>query len=690
MFKKVLLSGIVVSSIYGGDYAIESSIVDDWNSGFCKSVNVTNTSGSVLEWEIDLTVDGTIFEVWHAAYAQNGTTVTYQGLEGNTTLAPNAVASFGYCAHKPISNDTTLLNITHSVSVDWGTGFCKDIALHNPSSTRVEWNIDFDAGGEVSNLWDASHTQDDNLVLHANGLDYNKIVEPGATVTFGYCANRVAQEESVSDAQSVELDSTALTFETIKNYNIDENTIATNLALPTEGEHDTAITWSSSNTAYISDSGVVTQPTPAEGVQSVTLSATITKGAETQNKTFVLSVVVDTLFSEFNLGFGGAYAFKFLSQTSGEHIWVSSVDLVMDENLIYNSYYQQIKNFNAAHMEHIHNKLKNSKFLVYWFSKGWQVSWYDRSKIQKAMDAGYVPIFNYWYFGDGLVNGMPTELEKQEYAQDNIRVAQFLSQLKGRKIVIMEPEFNKNSVVANSVTQNEFASLMSSAIDTIKAQNPNTLFSLSMMDKGNRGVYETYTKCGYAHCALGDKDEWARPEAIYNQLLSRLDFVSFQQNIAQFSRDPYNDTQPIIYTGDALGIDYFSERVLNFTQFLYQKYNKPVFIPSISVATATWSDDNNNSAVETNEINYQGWEVVAENIYNTLKSSKTTLQANGLFGFAAMALFDNPRQDYGGYQFFLQNEYHLGLIGSIAVDEIDDGIDGQLIFKRNILEAIFD
>jgi len=72
-----------------------------------------------------------------------------------------------------------------------------------------------------------------------------------------------------------------------------------------------------------------------------------------------------------------------------------------------------------------------------------------------------------------------------------------------------------------------------------------------------------------------------------------------------------------------------------------------------------------------------------------LSELRPELQKNGLFGFAPMALFDNPRHDYGGYQYFMNNEYHLGIIGSSATDEVDAGAYGDLNFKGSILEYIY-
>lgn len=690
MLKRILLSGMVISAVGAADYSVTSSTVDEWNSGFCKSIKVTNTSSQVLDWEVTLDEEGTLFTAWSAIYAQEGQKVTYRGKEDNVQLAPNQSTTFGYCATKPISQDSTLLTVSETVTADWGTGLCKNVTLYNSSGKRVEWSMNLSAEGEVLNLWNANYQQDANFTISATGLDYNRIIEPQKTITFGYCSTRVVKEKVISDLESVELDSDAITFDEIKGYNISADAVSKNLKLPTSGENGTTITWKSNVPSLISDDGILIHPKVAQSNQNVKLSATIVKGNESSTKEFDLEVVTSDLYSEFNLGFGGSYSYKFLSTNDNEKIWVSSIDLALDENFIYNGYYQKIKNFNTSSFQHIQSYLNKSKFFVYWVTKGWQVSWFDRTKIQKAMDAGYIPVFSYWYFGDGLVKGVPTELEIKEYAQDTIRFAAFLNALKGRFVVIMEPEFNKEGVTQTAETQIAFANVIADAIDTIKAKNPQALFSLSMMDKGNRAADKNYSSCGYENCALGDKGAWEKPSIIYNQLASRLDFISFQQNIAQFSRNPHNDSVAISYTKEDLGVDFFTQRVMNFSKFLKERYNKPVFMPFVSVATASWSDDNQDGEVENSEVNPQGWEEVAETIYYNLSQSKSALQESGLFGFAAMTLFDNPMQDINGYQFFLQNEYHLGLIGSISIDEIDDGIDGELIFKRNVFEYVFD
>ena len=44
-----------------------------------------------------------------------------------------------------------------------------------------------------------------------------------------------------------------------------------------------------------------------------------------------------------------------------------------------------------------------------------------------------------------------------------------------------------------------------------------------------------------------------------------------------------------------------------------------------------------------------------------------------------MELFDNPQHDKGGYQYFINNEYHLGIVGTSAVDETDKYLMGDIV-----------
>lgn len=69
------------------------------------------------------------------------------------------------------------------------------------------------------------------------------------------------------------------------------NAVSSNLTLPNSGSNGTTITWSSSNTAVISNSGVVTRPAVGSAAVQVSLTASVTSGFVTVQKTFVATVV---------------------------------------------------------------------------------------------------------------------------------------------------------------------------------------------------------------------------------------------------------------------------------------------------------------------------------------------------------------------------------------------------------------
>jgi len=618
--KATLLIVLGSSQLFGAD--VELIKKNDWGSGFCAKVIVSNNSDSKEKWNISFNPQGLITKLWSANYTQDKTTLltTASGVGWNEYVKPHSTRKFGYCAKKvdlaPVPPLDGELEVTQTQKEAWDGGFCNRVEVKNLTSHSIDWKASFSVEGEVTSAWNATYVQDSTTsIATANGLDWNNVLKSKESVSFGYCANSSA-----------------------------------------------------------------TPPPPPP------------PPTDTNNTTPTLPSL--DVFNSFNVGFGGAYATPFASAVAGEKIWMSSINLTTDSGIGANSYYSGIKNFNPTAFSSLQQSLKKSKFLVYWFTEGWDESWFNATKIQTAMDAGYIPVFNYWYFGDKL-DGIPTTTEQANYQADNQRIVTFLNKLNGTKFLIMEPEFNKHEILKSATTQHQFASIIGSAIDTIKSNTSNVYFSLAMTDKGSRGVSSTYAKCGYTTCALGDKHEWGKPSIVYNDLIDKLDFISFQEMLAQFSRDPSNSGTwtnpiPIAYSNDDMGIDYLAQRISNFALFLKEKYNKPVFLPYISIATASWNDSNNNQLLEASEIDYSGWETEANNAYQSLSAIKSELQANGLFGFALMSLFDNPQHDVGGYQYFMQNEYHLGVLKSSAQDAVDIASFGDIVSKGTIINSVFD
>ncbi|MCL1853396.1 MAG: cadherin-like beta sandwich domain-containing protein [Peptococcaceae bacterium] len=105
----------------------------------------------------------------------------------------------------------------------------------------------------------------------------------------------------LSDAESVDADKAALTWETIRGSNTDPDKVINNLAaLPDMGANGTAITWESDNPG-VSNTGEVTRLAYGAGNATGMLTATISKGNESDTVEFDLTVLESPLSAEATL-----------------------------------------------------------------------------------------------------------------------------------------------------------------------------------------------------------------------------------------------------------------------------------------------------------------------------------------------------------------------------------------------------
>ncbi|MCW7537957.1 lytic polysaccharide monooxygenase [Aquabacterium sp. A7-Y] len=77
------------------------TVTNDWNSGYCATIKVTNHGASVANWSVSMPVQGTVNQVWNAVHTQSGSQLKLSGPPWNLGLA--AGASFtqaGFCADK--------------------------------------------------------------------------------------------------------------------------------------------------------------------------------------------------------------------------------------------------------------------------------------------------------------------------------------------------------------------------------------------------------------------------------------------------------------------------------------------------------------------------------------------------------------------------------------------------------------
>jgi poly(hydroxyalkanoate) depolymerase family esterase len=74
-------------------------ITNDWGNGYCATLIVLNETGSLITWQVSITIQGIITNLWNGTYTQTGSTVTVSGVEWNGMLQPGqSTNSVGFCA----------------------------------------------------------------------------------------------------------------------------------------------------------------------------------------------------------------------------------------------------------------------------------------------------------------------------------------------------------------------------------------------------------------------------------------------------------------------------------------------------------------------------------------------------------------------------------------------------------------
>lgn len=144
------------------------------------------------------------------------------------------------------------------------------------------------------------YTSDGSTPATTTSNQYTTPLSASSTVTYkaiawasGYDASTIMTETYTITDSEVAADKAALVVGAILGSNADADNIIVSLAaLPSTGSiHGSTITWSSDTTGTISHDGQsVNRPAFVSGDQVVNLTATITKGASSDTKTFVLTV----------------------------------------------------------------------------------------------------------------------------------------------------------------------------------------------------------------------------------------------------------------------------------------------------------------------------------------------------------------------------------------------------------------
>jgi len=77
--------------------------------------------------------------------------------------------------------------VSYQTTADWGSGFNGSITLRNDSAfALVDWTLEMTFDREIHSMWDARIASRTGPRYLIRGMEYNKVIEPGRAVTFGF------------------------------------------------------------------------------------------------------------------------------------------------------------------------------------------------------------------------------------------------------------------------------------------------------------------------------------------------------------------------------------------------------------------------------------------------------------------------------------------------------------------------
>lgn len=70
----------------------------------------------------------------------------------------------------------------------WATGYCNSVKVTNKGAAPVEWVVKLKLEGTLTDAWNAIETPEGDYMKFV-GENYNKLLDPGAMTSFGFCAS---------------------------------------------------------------------------------------------------------------------------------------------------------------------------------------------------------------------------------------------------------------------------------------------------------------------------------------------------------------------------------------------------------------------------------------------------------------------------------------------------------------------
>jgi len=210
------------------------------------------------------------------------------------------------------------------------------------------------------------------------------------------------------------------------------------------------------------------------------------------------------------------------------------------------------KNINITKV--LHKKSKNTNAVTMWITRGWQEDWYDIRTVQREIiNKGYRPVFIFYWFADHI---SPAYVKKHEheYFAALKRFTHYMKRLHGKKIVVLNPEYN----MFRTEKWDGMNDIFLKSFDIIR-EDEEALVGPCIGDFGN------YAK-------INEPREWRLFDRSIRRAAKKADFIAFQEMRA-LTRNSKGD---IIRT---------AQRAYNFSKYLHRKYKKPTMLAYTAISS---------------------------------------------------------------------------------------------------------
>ena len=263
-------------------------------------------------------------------------------------------------------------------------------------------------------------------------------------------------------------------------------------------------------------------------------------------------------------------------------------------------------------------KSNNTNAVTMWITRGWQEDWYDIATVQKQIiNKGYTPVFIFYWFADEI-NPDYVKRNKKAYFQALQRFTSYMKKLSGKKIVILNPEYN----MFRTEKWDGMNDIFLKSFDIVR-QDKNALVGPCIGDFGN------YAK-------VNEPREWRLFDRSIRRAAKRADFIAFQEMRA-LTRNSEGD---IIRT---------AQRAYNFSKYLHKKYKKPTMLAYTAISS--YGED--------------GEHIQAQAYKSFVKYLPRMRREANLMLFGTFHYFDYPGHE--GY--FNEAEEHFGLLRKDGIEK---------------------